>query len=282
MNKQSPIGVFDSGLGGLTVAWHIRELLPDEDILFFGDSARNPYGTKPLETIQAYSSEIMEDFAGRDVKAAVIACNTATSAAAALLRPQYDFDIIGMEPALKVAAKLKTPSVIAVWATDLTLHEKKFAALVKRFEKDHTIIRVPCPKLVRCVEEDRLDDKEYVNSLLEEYLKASGPVLPDAIVLGCTHFIYYKQVLEQKVGSGCVVVDGNEGTARHLRDLLDQKGLLKQETTQSSDDQKKTETGRGSLTITNSDPDKIELSYRLYRKLEELNAGEKNRLAAAE
>lgn len=264
MNSNSPIGIFDSGLGGLSVAWQIQKVLPDENLIFFGDSARNPYGTKPVEVIQAYSKEIMENFAGQDVKAAVIACNTATSAAAAMLRQEYAFDIIGMEPALKVAAELKTPSTIAVWATDLTLHEKKFSALTRRFEKDHTILRVPCPKLVRCVEEDRLDDEAYVDALLDEYLQASGDVLPDAIVLGCTHFIYFRKALEKKLPSTTVVVDGNLGTALHLKDLLEQKGLLRAPSEDGC---------KGSLTITNSNPDQIGLSHKLYQKLEEQNAG---------
>lgn len=255
MKSSDPIGVFDSGLGGLSVAAQIRKELPDEHILYFGDSARNPYGQKTREEVEAFSMEIVENFAARHVKAVVIACNTATSAAAPALREHFDFDIVGMEPALKVAAELKTPSTIAVWATDLTLHQAKFERLKSRFEKGHTIVQVPCPKLVRLVEEDRLDDDDYVNAVLEGYLEQSGDA--EFIVLGCTHFLFFKEKLKRMVKDGVRIVDGNDGTIRRLKSLLADKNLLAHEQD-------------GSLEIANSDPEKIELSKKLVHRLEEI------------
>lgn len=224
MNRNSPIGVFDSGLGGISVAGEIRKQMPEENISYFGDSAHNPYGTKTKEQITDYCIEICDEFMKQDVKAIVIACNTATSACVPLLRKRYPVDIIGMEPALKVAADLGSNLKIAVWATRLTLEEEKFSRLMERFKDHESITKVACPKLVRIVEEDRLDDPNLVKEALEEYLEFSEN--PDVIVLGCTHFIFFKEALTKLAGDNIRIVDGNEGTARHLKDLLEQKDLL--------------------------------------------------------
>ncbi|UNT96507.1 glutamate racemase [Allobaculum mucilyticum] len=248
-----PIGVFDSGLGGLTVAVDLAKALPNETILYFGDSARNPYGTRSRQTVENYAMEITRNFEHQHVKAVIIACNTATSAAAPRLRETFDFDIVGMEPALKVAAMLKTPSTIAVWATELTLHEEKFERLKSRFEAGHEIIPVACSDLVRIVEEDRLDDATTADEALKRYLEASKGA--EFIVLGCTHFLFFKDHLQQLAGESVQIIDGNEGTIRHLKHLLDKKGLLNEQ-------------GPGSLQVDNSDPAKLPLSKKLIHRLE--------------
>lgn len=254
INVNSPIGVFDSGLGGLSVAADIRKILPHENIVFFGDSARNPYGTKTRDQVEDYSLEIVQMLKEKGVKAVVIACNTATSCAAKKLRSTFDFDIIGMEPALKVAADCKTPSTIAVWATDLTLREEKFAHLEERFDQDHRIIKVACPRLVELVEQDRLDDLDAVDEALNDYLAKSKDA--EFIVLGCTHFLYYKKRLAQLADPCIRIVDGNEGTVRRVKSLLEKRNLLAKE-------------GTGTIEIDNSLEDKIDLSKKLMSKLEE-------------
>ena len=255
MKSDSPIGVFDSGLGGLSGVAKLHELLPHEDILFFGDSAHNPYGTKTKDMITAYCLEIVTNLQKAGCKAVVIACNTATSAAVPLLRETFDFPIIGMEPALKLAASYGDHQKIAVWATRLTLEEEKFAHLRARFTNDHDIRSVPCPKLVRLVEEDRLHDDKLVRSVLQDYLDQSDWKTLDAIVLGCTHFVFFKNILEEMTDHKVRIVDGNEGTVRHLEDILARSGLLN-------------EYG-GSIHIDNSMPDKIEQSEKLLKALEE-------------
>lgn len=259
MKKSDPIGVFDSGLGGLSVVHTLQKLLPNENIIYFGDSARNPYGTRSKEEVRKFSFEIVEQMKKQNVKAIVIACNTATSAAANELRSAYDFDIVGMEPALKPAALMKTPSNIAVWATNLTLHQEKFARLARRFASDHKIIDVACSKLVELVEADQLDQGDKVDAALHDYLEQSKDA--EFIVLGCTHFLFYKNRLQKLVEPGLQIVDGNEGTVRHLAALLDAKGLLN------------TEPG-GTLTIQNSDPSKIALSWKLLETLEGMESNE--------
>lgn len=253
MNKNSPIGIFDSGLGGISVLSEVHSLLPNEDLLFLGDSKYNPYGTKTKEEITDRCITICDWFMEQDVKAIVIACNTATSACVDLLRKRYPIDIIGMEPALKVACTLGDHQKIAVWATDYTLKEKKFAHLMQRFEQEHTIYRVPCPKLVQLVEKDALDQKSEVDAVLKGYLSQTEDI--DSIVLGCTHFVFYKNLLKEQIDDSIHIVDGNAGTARHLKDLLAKKDLLNKD--------------GGSITWNNTNPEKIELSKKLLKRLEE-------------
>jgi glutamate racemase len=248
MDKHSPIGIFDSGLGGISVLAQARKQLPTEDILYFGDSLWNPYGTKTKEEVTRRCIEICDAFQKEGVKAIVVACNTATSACIPLLRQRYPFPVIGMEPALKVACDMPGVKKTAVWATELTLKEEKFAALAARFPEED-IRCIPCPDLVQLVEQERFDDAP---SALAGHLIESGDV--QAVVLGCTHFVFFKDMLE-KMRPDLIVVDGNEGTIRHLKDLLEQAGL-------------RNETG-GRLDWRNSDASKLELSKRLLDKLEE-------------
>lgn len=274
MKSSDPIGVFDSGLGGLSVVETIQRQLPHENIVFFGDSARNPYGTKSRKAVLDYSFEIVNHFQNQHVKAVVIACNTATSAAAKELRKAFDFDIVGMEPALKPAAQKKTPSTIAVWATSLTLREEKFVHLMERFESDHKILRIPCPRLVELVETDQLDNQDLVDSVLKSYLEQSRGA--DSIVLGCTHFLFYKKRLQQ-LAPDLDIIDGNEGTARHLRDLLDEKGLLNTpDLIQPGGVQVQpfAKPVTGQLRMENSDPSRLDLSWKLLNQLKEENRNE--------
>ncbi|MEE0394919.1 glutamate racemase [Holdemanella biformis] len=255
MNSKNPIGVFDSGLGGISVLHTMHSLLPSENLIYLGDSKYNPYGTKTKEEITKRCIAISDEFIKQDVKAIVIACNTATSACVKLLREKYDVDIIGMEPALKVACDRGSNQRIAVWATELTLSEKKFANLMDRFKDEHHIVKVPCPKLVRMVEDDKLDDTNLVESVLKEYLAACDYKNLDSIVLGCTHFPFYTKYLE-RLCPNIHIIEGSVGTTLHTKDLLEQKGLLNR-----SDE-------IGSITWMNTMESKIELSKRLFKMLE--------------
>lgn len=255
MNSKSPIGVFDSGLGGISVLHTMHSLLPNENLIYFGDSKYNPYGTKTKEEITKRCIAICDELISQGVKAIVIACNTATSACVKLLRKKYDVDIIGMEPALKVACDRSAHQRIAVWATDLTLSEKKFADLMNRFKDEHHIVKVPCPKLVRMVEDDKLDDTALVESVLKEYLQASDYKNLDSIVLGCTHFPFYTKYLE-KLCPKVHIVEGSVGTTLHTKDLLEQKGLLN------------TSSEEGTIKWMNTMDSKFEQSKCLFKKLE--------------
>ncbi len=226
MDANSPIGIFDSGMGGISVLSTIHELMPKEDLIFFGDSKYNPYGTKSKEEITERCIAICDKFVEYGVKAIVIACNTATSACVNVLRKKYDIDIIGMEPALKLACQQGKHQHIAVWATDFTLKEKKFASLMEKFEGDHTIYKVPCPKLVRLVEEKKATDRNVVLPVLKEYLASSNMDSLDSIVLGCTHFLFFQKMLKSILPDNISIIDGNLGTTNHLKNVLNEKHLL--------------------------------------------------------
>lgn len=239
MEHSQPIGIFDSGLGGISVLRELRTLLPKEHFLYFGDSAYAPYGIKDKASITERCITICDDLVARGAKAIVVACNTATSACVGVLRERYDLPIVGMEPALKVACEQGDHQRIIVMATPLTLREEKFARLMERFQDAHTIYRQPCPRLVEIVEHDELDDRELVLAQLREYLYPYNLSAIDSIVLGCTHFVFYRPYFARLLPPHIQVIDGNHGTALHLKELLRERDAL-------------CTTGEGSVHIENS------------------------------
>ena len=234
MGSTSPIGVFDSGLGGISVVRQMVKDMPGEHVLYFGDSANAPYGTKTPEQVRALSFDIVEHFVKQGVKAVVIACNTATSAAVNDLREQYDIPIIGMEPALKIACDRgdvpsdphHIPQRVIVAATPLTLRERKFAKLMDRFDSDNEIYKEPCPDLVEIVESGRLDDHDLVMRTLHGYFDQYDLDRIDSVVLGCTHFVFYRDYFRELLPERAAIIDGNEGTVRHLGVVLESLGKL--------------------------------------------------------
>lgn len=244
MVSSAPIGVFDSGLGGISVARRIRRDMPHERVLYFGDSANAPYGTKTPEQVRELSFAIVERFVREGAKAIVIACNTATSASVEVLREAYDIPIIGMEPALKVACDRGhgVRQRVIVAATPLTLRERKFAALMGRFKADHTIFPEPCPGLVDIVESGRLGDHGLVMDTLHRYFDRYDLSSIDAVVLGCTHFVFYRDYFRELLPPTAAIIDGNEGTVRHLGVVLESLGTLAPESQ------------TGSVELSNSDP----------------------------
>lgn len=222
-----PIGIFDSGLGGISVLRELRRCLPHEHFLYYGDSAHAPYGVRERADIRRLCIDICTHMIECRVKAIVIACNTATSACVNELRALYpQLPIVGMEPALKVAAERGAHQRIIVTATQLTLKEQKFARLMERFQNEHTIWKQPCPRLVELVEEGRLHERDTLKETLTAYLAPYDLTQVDSIVLGCTHFVFYRPVLRELLPAHVALIDGNRGTVLHLMDLLKQRGAL--------------------------------------------------------
>ncbi len=221
------IGVFDSGLGGISVLKELAELMPNENYIYYGDSYYAPYGTKSKEEIIDRCIQICDYFINKKVKAIVIACNTATSAAVSILRDKYKpLPIIGMEPALKPAAHDKKNNNIVVMATSLTLNEEKFNDLMKKYSDINNIIKMPCPDLVSIVENDMLQDTALIERTLLKYYSEIDINKLDSVVLGCTHFVFFKEHLQKMLDKKTRIIDGNKGTARHLKDILDNDGKL--------------------------------------------------------
>ena len=225
IDRDAPIGVFDSGVGGLTVAREIMRNLPSEKIVYFGDTARVPYGSKSKETIIRYSRQIIHFLREQQVKAIVIACNTATSAAAAALRGKLSIPVIGMEPALKPASLFRKDGMIAVLATSATLRQEKFRHLMERYGE--YAVPVPCPGLMDYVERGVTEGAE-LDAFLQKVLAPFRDYRFDAAVLGCTHYVFLKDAI-QKAMPGVRLFDGNEGTSHQLRRVLSERGWLKEE-----------------------------------------------------
>lgn len=256
-NKEKAIGVFDSGLGGVSVLKELVKAMPNEKFLYYGDSANAPYGIKTKEEITERCIDIIEFFLNEGVKAIVIACNTATSAAANFLREKYNhIPIIGMEPALKVAADGKVDNTIVVMATPLTLKEAKFNNLMSRYSDDNTVIKMPCPELVNIVENDLLDNEEVVEAQIRDYYKELDMSKINSVVLGCTHFVFYRDYMEKILNNNINIIDGNLGTTNHLKDILRERNELRDENE------------KGSIIIYNSSNDEkfIRLSEKLLNK----------------
>ena len=222
----APIGVFDSGMGGISVLKALLKELPHEDFLYFGDAANAPYGTKPTDEIRALTEKAAEHLLDAGAKAIVLACNTATSAAGASLRETYPaLPIIGLEPALKPAALSGAHPTVAVMATPLTLKEEKFTRLTERFADECRLIKLPAPGLVPLVEAGKTDGDD-VRAYLEALFAPYHDEHIDCVVLGCTHFPFVLKALRAVLGDGVRFYDGADGAARQTRRLLTRAGLL--------------------------------------------------------
>lgn len=226
MNTQSslaPIGIFDSGVGGISVLKEAVLHLPHEHFIFFGDTKNAPYGTKTKAEVLQLSREIVENLLEKGCKAIVIACNTATSAAAAALRAEYaSLPIIGMEPALKPASLIRQNGVVLSMATPGTIAGEKYAHLYALYGEG--VISLPCPGLMEFAERGELEG-EKLRQYLQELFKPYRYQKVEAVVLGCTHYVFLKNAI-QAFFPDTPLIDGNEGTVRQLIRRLDALSLL--------------------------------------------------------
>ena len=226
MDKHAAIGVFDSGLGGISVLHEIRALLPSESLVYIADSAHVPYGEKSPEFIVQRSIAITEFLLAQPVKAIVVACNTATAAAVTELRQRWpELLIVGMEPAVKPAVLASVSGKIGILATTGTLRSARFAALLERFASDVEVITQPCPGLVELIEAGQLDSPE-TSALLNSYLKPLLQAGCDSLILGCTHYPLLKPLLQTLVPNGVQLIDTGKAVARRLQNELGKQGLL--------------------------------------------------------
>ena len=218
------IAIFDSGVGGLSVLRELLQIMPNERYLYFGDSANAPYGSRPTEEVKALTLAAAEKLVARGIKALVIACNTATSAAVADLRQRYpQLIVVGIEPALKLAADTFPGGNIGIMATQVTLREKKFQALSQRVAQNCRLFPIPAPGLVELVESGKANSPE-MDALMEQLLSPYRGRL-DALVLGCTHYPFAEQAIVKAL-PGTALFQGGEGTALQTRRRLEQAGLL--------------------------------------------------------
>ncbi len=218
------IAIFDSGVGGLSVLRELLKIMPNERYLYFGDSANAPYGSRPTQEVRALTLAAAEKLVARGIKALVIACNTATSAAIADLRARYpQLIVVGIEPALKLAVDTFPQGNIGIMATQVTLREKKFQALSQRVAQNCRLFPIPAPGLVELVESGKADSPE-MDALMEKLLSPYRGKL-SALVLGCTHYPFAQAAIAKAL-PGTALFQGGQGTALQTRRRLEQAGLL--------------------------------------------------------
>lgn len=223
--KNAPIGIFDSGMGGLSVLRTARKLLPAENFLYYGDTAFAPYGTKEPQFVLERSRQVASQLINAGVKAIVIACNTATGVAAQTLREELTLPIIAMEPALKPASLLRHGGHVLVMATPVTLSQAKFALLMERYGEG--AIPLPCPGLMDFVERLEMDG-ERLHAYFDELFAPYRKLQIDAVVLGCTHYSFLREAIGTHFLTGTPILDGNEGTVRQLARRLDAIDALRE------------------------------------------------------
>ena len=229
LRSEAPIGVFDSGIGGLSVLRHVHTLLPDESLLYFADSGFAPYGEKPEQVIVERTVAITAFLLTQNIKALVVACNTATAAAIAGLRTRYpDLPVVGVEPGLKPAAALTRTGTIGVLATANTLSSEKFLKLEAQVAHDAGVrfLLQACNGLAHQIEKGELRSRETVQ-LVERYVAPLLAQQADTLVLGCTHYPFVEQLIREIAGPNVAIVDTGEPVARQLQRVLTQRGLLR-------------------------------------------------------
>jgi len=221
------IGIFDSGVGGLTVLKEIAKALPQEDTIYLGDTARVPYGTKSPETVVRYSNQIADFLVGRDVKLLVVACNTASAVALESLKEAFSIPIVGViEPGARRAASVTKTGNVAVIGTEGTVKSSAYTKAIKRIAPDVQVVTRACPLFVPLVEEGWVDN-EVARLTARTYLEGLEDAGIDTLVLGCTHYPLLKGVIEEIMGSGVTLVDSAEETARTVAAILADEGLLR-------------------------------------------------------
>ncbi len=226
IDPTAPIGIFDSGVGGLTVAREIMRQIPNERLVYFGDTARVPYGNKSKETITKYSKQIIRFLKTQNVKAIVVACNTASAYALDEIEQELDIPIIGVvKPGAKVAAEATRNKKVGVIATAGTIQSRIYAEYIEGIDKDIRVIGKACPLFVPLVEEGLLEDP-VTDEIATRYLNELKDLDIDTLILGCTHYPLIRSTLGRIMGEKVTLVNPAYETAVELRSLLEREGLL--------------------------------------------------------
>lgn len=221
------IGIFDSGVGGLTVLREVVRALPQEDTIYFGDTARVPYGTKSPDTVIRYSQEIASFLVKRDIKLLVVACNTASAVALPTLRRMLSIPVVGViEPGAKRAAEVTSSGVVGVIGTAGTIRSSAYTRAIKRINPEISVLSKACPLFVPLAEEGWIDN-EIARLTAKAYLDELSEAEVDTLVLGCTHYPLLKKTIAEIMGGQVRLVDSAEETARTVASILAEKNLLR-------------------------------------------------------
>ncbi len=223
---EQAIGVFDSGVGGLTVVREIMRQLPNENVIYFGDTARVPYGSKSKQTVLKYSKQIVRFLRTKNVKAIVFACNTASALALEEMRHEIDIPVIGVvKPGAKMAADMTKTKSVGIIGTEGTIKSGIYTEYIRRLDSEITVVGKACPLFVPLVEEGLLEDR-ITDDMVERYLSELKPYNVDALVLGCTHYPLLMNPIKRYMGPEVTLVNPAYETAKGLKDILAAKRLL--------------------------------------------------------
>lgn len=222
--KNKPIGVFDSGVGGLTVVRSLIDRMPAEKIIYLGDDARGPYGPRDLGEVKLFSHQIIEYLLGVDVKLIVIACNTATAAALDEAQREYDIPVVGVIlPGARAALERSTTGRIGVIGTTGTIQSGSYEKEIKRLDPNAVVFNQACPEFVELVERRELKG-ERIHGIARGYLEPMVEMGVDAVILGCTHYPLLEDLIEEIVGPGVSLISSADETAVEVDDVLDRLG----------------------------------------------------------
>ena len=222
----NPIGVFDSGVGGLTVVSEIMRQLPGENLVYFGDTARVPYGSKSKKTVLKYSKQIVRFLKTKNVKAIVVACNTASALALDEIAEELDIPIIGVvKPGAKMAVETTKTGNVGVIGTESTVKSGIYNDYIRELDSDVTVVSKPCPLFVPLVEEGLLEDR-VTDAIVGRYLRVMKEYKVDSLVLGCTHYPLISNAIERFMGKRVKLVNPAFETAKSLKELLTEQGML--------------------------------------------------------
>ena len=226
ISPKNPIGVFDSGIGGLTVARSLFEILPYENIIYFGDTARLPYGTKSKETVTRYSIEITKFLLNKNVKMVIVACNTASSVALPFLRKISEVSVLGViKPGCKAAVSHTNNFKIGVIGTLGTIQSYAYKTQIHKIDRNIDVFQKACSLFVQLAEDGWTDNK-IASMIAGEYLSEFKKMNIDTLILGCTHYPILKNTISKVVGKKIRLIDSGEETAREVKRILEQEKLL--------------------------------------------------------
>ena len=225
MSSNAPIGIFDSGIGGLTVVKELMKIMPGENLIYFGDTARTPYGSRPPAEIIGFMQQILEFLARQKVKMAVVACNTMTALGLEMAKKQYPFTLVGVNTGVDMALAVSKSKKIGVMATKATIDSKNHTKAIHRKDNTVFVYSQACPKLVPLIEHEQLEDAE-VELAVAEYLLPMKNQGVDVVILGCTHYPFVRLVIKKIVGNSVAIIDPARETGLEAYHILRQQEQL--------------------------------------------------------
>lgn len=230
--RDLPVGIFDSGLGGVSVLRECVKLLPHEDFIYYGDDLNAPYGTRSEDEIRELSLACADFLTDRGCKLIVVACNTATSVAIQMIRDKHAMEVVSMEPAVKPACETYPAGAIAVFATPATLHQKRYRRLIERLGIQDRVRDIACTDLAGLIENGDLQAPQVRAYIRDRMAELKNESAVNALVIGCTHYTFVSRIIEEeakaRLPGACEVFDGVYGTARRVRQLLERDDLMAQ------------------------------------------------------